>query len=606
VAIISNHRKSAALRSWLETGILGEVEMDVGQAYNRFGISDRMIDDDTILTAYNFHVNEAPSQTDDLRSALTAIAKSRNSKLLQNFLNSGMSSTEHPLAQWPVGLQNIGNTCYLNSLLQFFFTVKPLRNLVLDFDKYKMEIDDVNLQKKRVGSRKVSGKEVERAQRCGCYSPVLFSSLTSAVVYELQKLFQSMITADRADVTPEPELARLTLISSTTEEHIRRQSILSGHRPSLGEIAGRPVLGPLLPSTDMLAGPDHDIRSSKPEATKKKGTPGVTDADGASEVTLVEGPINEDSDLIMLDTEGNEQKHQIVEDKENLPPSESLVTMPVVPENPAQLLGEACPSRNYAQQEILSSQEEKVHSLDDIPAPINGQPPNRPPPFPPRPKPEESKNSILEEVEIGAQQDVTEVIQNVLFQLQCAIQAEAIDETGEQLDLIKTLFFGKQKSYTTNREGLIRTKEEYISDIKVDVASGPRDIYAALDAAYDVQEVEVGGELEPQYTTISQLPPVLQIHVQRAQFDQERKLSFKSNHHLELKETLYMDRYMDSADADLLERRRQCWDWKKRVAVLEARRSKLSKTDVGALSEHVDKTNTAVVKNEPCRSPCGH
>lgn len=164
--LISNHRKSSALRSWLETGILGEVEMDVGQAYNRLGITDRTLDDDTILTAFNYHVSEAPSQTEDLRSALTAISKSKNSKLLQNFLNSGMVSSEHPLAEWPVGLENIGNTCYLNSLLQFFFTVKPLRTLVLDFDKYKMQIDDANLRKKRVGSRKVSRKEIERAQRC--------------------------------------------------------------------------------------------------------------------------------------------------------------------------------------------------------------------------------------------------------------------------------------------------------------------------------------------------------------------------------------------------------------------------------------------------------
>lgn len=400
------------------------------------------------------------------------------------------------------------------------------------------------------------------------------------VVYELQKLFQSMITADKAHVTPEQELARLTLISSTTEEHIRRQSILSGHRPSLGEIAGRPVLGPLLPPTSVSAGIANDTGSSKPEASDERDASAVVEMDGCSDVTLVEGPTNEDPDLIMLDTEDNEQQYRIFEDKENLPPSKAIVDVPIMAENSPQPLGEASPSRSNEKPLPLIPPKEETSSQDDAAVPINAQPPNRPPPFPPRPKPEESKNSILEEVEIGAQQDVTEVIQNVLFQLQCAIEAEAVDETGEQLDLIKNLFFGKQKSYTTNREGLIRTKEEFNSDIKVDVASGPRDIYAALDAAYDVQAVEVGGYLEPQYTSISQLPPVLQIHVQRAQFDQEKKSSFKSNHHLDLKETIYMDRYMDSAEADLLERRRECWDWKERVARLEARKSELSETDV--------------------------
>ena len=424
------------------------------------------------------------------------------------------------------------------------------------------------------------------------------------VVYELQKLFQSMITANRAHVTPEQELARLTLISSTTEEHIRRQSILSGHRPSLGEIGGRPVLGPLLPSGNMSAESDYDMGSLKPEENDKQDAPAAPDIDGSSDVTLVESVTNEDPDLIMLDTEDDKQQHPILEDKENLAPSKSLVAMPLMAENSSQPLIETFPSRSNGIQMLLNPLEEDKHSQDGAAVPINAQPPNRPPPFPPRPKPEEPKNSILEEVEIGAQQDVTEVIQNVLFQLQCAIEAEAVDETGEQLDLIKHLFFGKQKSYTTDREGLIRTKEEYISDIKVDVASGPRDIYAALDAAYDVQEVEVGGNLEPQYTSISQLPPVLQIHVQRAQFDQEKKASFKSNHHLELKETLYMDRYMDSADADLLERRRECWDWKKRVADLEARKLELSETNVGDsdLKKTLDKTDIMLVQNERIRN----
>ena len=421
--------------------------------------------------------------------------------------------------------------------------------------------------------------------------------LTCTVVDQLKKLFEDMITSPRTSVTPEPELARLTLVSSSKEEHIRRQSMLSPTRPSLGRINGSPVFGPPgLPQKDMEV--SHDVSL---EATDSNVVNNDNNADDASDVTLVDGPPATDDDIMILDDDVDDEddekglQQKLFEDKENMPPTKESVreTSPSAHLRP---LSESSPSRVNEQQgsvnpwngmenestdlnfELSNSsetgQEEPREHKISMPVP----PPNRPPPVPPRPKPLDT--NAVQEAEYGAQQDVTEVIANVLFQLQCAIKAESVDESGEQIDKVKCLFFGKQKSYTTNRQGSIRTKEEYMSDIKVDVATGSRDIYAALDGAYDVQDVEVGGNLEPQYTSISQLPPILQVHVQRVQFDMEKKSVFKSNHHLELRETIYMDRYMDSSDANLMQRRRECWAWKKQLAILESRRTELAISDV--------------------------
>ena len=140
--------------------------MNIDQAYVRLGISDRTLDDETILAQYDSLKSDSPSQISDLKNALTAIAKAKDSRRLKNFLNSSMSPSEHPISEWPVGLENIGNTCYLNSLLQFYFTIKPLRDLVLKINDFKMPIDEENLKSKRVGSRNVSEKEVHRAQQC--------------------------------------------------------------------------------------------------------------------------------------------------------------------------------------------------------------------------------------------------------------------------------------------------------------------------------------------------------------------------------------------------------------------------------------------------------
>ena len=549
--------------------------MDIGQAYSRLNVMDRTVGDDLILTTYDFIVEEQPSQIHELNRALTSIAKSRNSSILKARLGIDDDGRQHSLSEWPVGIENIGNTCYLNSLLQFYFTIKPLRQLVLNIDDFKMTADEQSLKSKRVGSRNVSKKEVDRAQR---------------FVEELQKLFQGLIAAPKASLKPNPDVARLTLLSSTKAEQARRESMIAADRPnlgSLGQMNGRAIQGPVGPPPSAGDQIDTEMQDSRDIPIPSRENDEHDDHSDTSSGTLVEGTTNE---VIANDAQSAQTQQDILEDKENLPPSklvsepesmEGVDLAPLGPSSPSCLNEEAYDKSKDAEE---SNVPELVKATADHPEPVAATsteaPPNRPPPFPPRPRTQQDASDAIKEAEYGAQQDVTEVIANVLFQLQCAIKSEAVDETGEQLDQVKQLFFGKAKSYTTNRRGSIRTKEEYMSDIKVDVASGPRDIYDALDGAFDVQDVEIGGDIEPQYATISQLPPVLSILIQRAQFDPKTKTTFKSNNHLELKETIFMDRYMDSTEPSLSDRRQESWAWKRQLAVLEKRRAQLAAADV--------------------------
>ncbi|KAE8394184.1 hypothetical protein BDV23DRAFT_148047 [Aspergillus alliaceus] len=525
VQLIAEARKSEALKHFLKTGEMTAGEMDVADAYRLLQIPDRTVDEGAIMAAYTICVDEAPAQAETYNQALRIIAKDKNSPLLSNMVSGSVTKPDRDLSEWPVGLQNIGNTCYLNSLLQFYFSIRPYRDMVLDFENFKMEINEDTLSNKQVGSRKVSKKEVERSQR---------------FLGQLRSLFNDMITATTTYVIPSQELARLTLISPSNEAAIRRRSTISGIRPSaLGDINGMPIMGPLGPPQ-----PTPESESKGPIALEPEKPQRSTTSDVDSEATLV-------SDGAKVDV--------------TVPPSDDKETE----------LARTDSAETAIQGESTSEVDEQQSS--DKTASDQNTPSTQPPPVPPRPGPQPNpQKQLLDEVEIGAQQDVTEVINNVLFQSQCAIKPISLASDGEQLDQVKDLFYGRAKSYIQTGEG-VRSKEEWWCDIKIDVASGSRDIYAAIDGAFDVQKVSVENSVAEQFSAISKLPPVLQVQVQRVQFDPVKKRSFKSTHHLELKETIYLDRYMDTQQPDILNRRRQCWEWKNTLRTLEARRAELQR-----------------------------
>ncbi|KAH0565972.1 hypothetical protein GP486_000640 [Trichoglossum hirsutum] len=554
VRIIADKRKSQGLKNWLKTGHTEEVDMDVGQAYSRLGIDDRTLDDDTILTTFSLRVEDEPEQLNELRAALKAIGKEKSSYKIESFLNTGKMSEQFS-PDWPVGLENIGNTCYLNSLLQFYFTLKPLRDLILNFDHFKMEISPENIEKKKVGSRKVSRKEVERAQK---------------FAYELQKLFRNLITARASAITPDYELARLTLISSMNEEHYRRMSMASVHgAPNLGEINGAPIQGPVGPpqlSSEM----DIDVE------TPGEKPPETIHSDAGSDATLV-GDVSdkvathEEADFVMLDGDDTGSEPQVLGDKENHPPSINSILENPLPQDSQ----DSTPGGKGVPIEI-----EQINGAPPTPpAETTSYPPERPPPpVPPRPNSLETQKP-RGELEMGAQQDVTEVIANVLFQLECAIKATGFEADGEQVDQIKQLFYGKTKSYINKPGEALRVKEEFFADIKVDVAAGPRDIYSALDGAFDQQQIDVDETTALQFHSISHNPPVLQIQVQRVQFDKAKNTPYKADSHLALEKVIFLDRYMDSDDPVLMSKREKSWQWKEELMRLEWRKRELMQTE---------------------------
>jgi ubiquitin carboxyl-terminal hydrolase 25/28 len=164
--LIADHRNSPGLKHFIFTGETPASGMDISDAYRLLQIPDRTADEGAIMAAYTICIDENPQEIDKYNQALVLIANSMDSSQLRA-LAGLRTEPERNMQDWPVGLQNIGNTCYLNSLLQFYFSVRPFREMVLDFQTHQMDLDDEeSLANKQVGSRKVSKKEVERSIRC--------------------------------------------------------------------------------------------------------------------------------------------------------------------------------------------------------------------------------------------------------------------------------------------------------------------------------------------------------------------------------------------------------------------------------------------------------
>lgn len=177
--------------------------LDPAQAYALLGIHEPDSFDDDMVGAYHgVAVSDFRDRAQEFHDALGVIAEIRNSIPLRNLLADSQTQTNAPVQQSPLahmdprGLNNIGNTCYLNSLLQYLYTIKPLRELLKNFDDHRQNLDAGAPFVKQVAGMKASKEDVKKAQD--------FAN-------ELGKLFVHLESTNERAVSPDVNLARLTI-----------------------------------------------------------------------------------------------------------------------------------------------------------------------------------------------------------------------------------------------------------------------------------------------------------------------------------------------------------------------------------------------------------
>ncbi|EST05202.2 UCH repeated domain protein [Kalmanozyma brasiliensis GHG001] len=545
-----------------------DVDMDIEQASKMLDVNPDM-DDSTVLAIFDLYVADAPARRDALRHALRAVAEHRKSEYLRHFLRTGekdVSAAESwqqlPSNDLPAGIDNIGNTCYLNSVLQYFFSITEVRNRVLQAaatltepaDTYQIDED------RRVGGQLITAREWQRSRR---------------FVAHLGELFHHLIHDNALSVRPERELAYLALVSSRAEE-------LEGEFSSVVDTAAATPI-PLSQSGD----PVVSVVSFDPAPFETGTQPAPFDSTISS--------IGESMDTT---ADGTSQ-------------AESVPALASAPNGPPPL-----PPRPTARRPTLT---------ESTPATL-------PPPA--------RRNSLMQ---LGAQQDVSECLDNCMFQLEVALAvtkgADGPDlkpkpsaehdmdvDGGEESklssivvngtpheDLLTGLFLGKtcqrieadtiaptnvgDQSNSSGSQGApsrpsqpqkqtsTHIKHEVFKILPIDVLEEGRDIYDGLDGFFDSDTfVATSGAVQRRSVTLLSAPPLLQVQLQRVQYDRATMRAFKSQAHLELPEAVYMDRYMDlnADDGDGAVRIAKRLDYQAKRKQIQELRSKVAACKDGA------------------------
>lgn len=151
----------------MEAGIKPKIDMD--EAYRRLQIQDRTVPNETVFAYYQHLTKDA--QNEHFDDALRAIAHDRNSNYLFARLQdpNAILAPARSTSDQPIGLDNIGNTCYLNSLLQYLYTVKDIRDVVMNFEDHRMSLNEADVKRKKIGGRSVTKAEIMKSQNCKLY-----------------------------------------------------------------------------------------------------------------------------------------------------------------------------------------------------------------------------------------------------------------------------------------------------------------------------------------------------------------------------------------------------------------------------------------------------
>ncbi|KAI1333760.1 hypothetical protein F5Y15DRAFT_326886 [Xylariaceae sp. FL0016] len=420
----------------------------------------------------------------------------------------------------PPGLKNIGNTCYLNSLLQYFYNVKPIRDLVLNYSQIQLELDEEHVSKRRTGG---NGTSVNLEE----------AIVARQFIEMLRCLFLELGTTTDAAAQPSQKLAN-TALSSAKE-------ILSEppqNKPP--PLPARPSPAPPVPAKEdvntvnVTVEPVHEHFETASSRSSQTLVDEKDDSQGEPLAHIQK--VDEQSSTISILSEPN--RAEIGADgRDSTNADICMEDRPVSPTLEGRM---AQVSRRLEQSDRAGTSQQDV---------------------------EEIIGNILEHL-------MRAIRSNGPMTAKPDLQADEITQVFFTMIVNCTVKTSLEKaagaSQLSGEEHIIN--EEVVPERWITAFPHPdkenkvqSTLYAALDRYFSYEQLSSGNLAR--FTTIRALPPILHICIQRSDAS-----GVKNKNPVIIPEDLYLDRYMEAeAGSDLWKTRRRVWAIQERIRDLDQR-----------------------------------
>ncbi|KAJ6247285.1 ubiquitin carboxyl-terminal hydrolase 2 [Anaeramoeba flamelloides] len=507
------------------------------------------------------------------------------------------------------GLKNIGNTCYMNSLLQTYFHLEIFRNQIFSFHPTKNEWE--NLKKEFNISVK---KEVEGIEK------------SISIIHELQNLFSQMILSNQKYVNPSNILKNIN--ESNTNFRFRQQQDITEFNHIFWEKIDKGIIyiKKLFKKKGEFENENNIVYNIKNENTSmlgnnikiQKGGEIKMNNKNENENIPKNEPTNE-NDLKKENENENENENDnknkteinIEKEKENKTEkeNENIKKTENNEQNKYQKENEKKKdNRNENENDNKNKTEINVENKNEKENEKENENINKTEKID-QENNDHNKSNVnknVNENENENENDLENLTNNIV---QVSIKTKNFDQNIDdnnlennkvdenkiksienvffkknnliflKNELVSNLFFGEMIQLLTvtkksKEEEMVRKSDTTFREIILNVENG--DIYSALDNYTIGEQVEIKNEENLNSFGIiervfKKIPPVLFLLLQRIIYDKNAKRAKKNNQPFTFQKEIYLDRYMEENYTNTKRARNQVKNLQKKIEILKTK-----------------------------------